>query len=777
MKNLRFMPQTLWLLLLAFVIMPLASSAQGTDEKPLLTIGCTSDFHNEKSLVQTDDPTKVQLRGSVAKLFNKMGEEEDVDVILIGGDCSSEAEVTEAVWMAMKYKLVDVIRTAFKPGKRTPVLIATGNHDYELSQKDANGHRIFNSADYYNYPMKQDVGELAKGEYIMEDATRNGGTLNVMAAYHYKVYGFDFVALNCAKHSFASSGDYQYSMESVQWVADKLDEIYKDDPDKTVFFFLHIPFGDSNSIRFTDKGIAKSEAEHLLKMSLAKHPNLIMLYGHDHGGDQSYTRRTSAQRVTLYDTNGNVIPRFDATHVEGPTTDPENDFCNEHPKFTLYNEKMKKYVGISGGNLAPVDTKTHNITFTRNTTGNTYTCSIDDNSIHNGSSAQAFSEGEASPILMYMVDEYIGTNLAAHLTNDLQIDKQYFMVRKQNDTDYYVLYNSTASTGGMVNLKVNTNAAGDTILLPQRRADYCTWTLSAPREDHYYYIQSLPTGRYLNANADNLTTLEAQAACSVTLVGDEPATFNIATEHAGSESSGGRFLFSGTNGFFSCNNDPSELYLYEVTTLGDDNHVEAVRTKEITSGKTYVIVGHNKFDSALWYALTNKDYLKNATSHRVYPVEMQPDETISFTDDPEMSCLWTFTDATPEPGQPSFMSSFMGSTRHYLNGIDSGMIETGTPNIIQGLMIYVYKDRVVLQMKNYNKFGLCANGITVNEKLATYTSYREVKVPTDIHDVSFEDAYFESQQPNAPIYNLSGQRIQQPTHGIYIRDGKKYVVK
>ena len=51
----RFLPTILSALLTLQVM------AQTASEKPILTIGCISDFHCEKSLVQTSDPTKVKL--------------------------------------------------------------------------------------------------------------------------------------------------------------------------------------------------------------------------------------------------------------------------------------------------------------------------------------------------------------------------------------------------------------------------------------------------------------------------------------------------------------------------------------------------------------------------------------------------------------------------------------------------------------------------------------------------------------------------------------------
>ena len=128
-------------------------------------------------------------------------------------------------------------------------------------------------------------------------------------------------------------------------------------------------------------------------------------------------------------------------------------------------------------------------------------------------------------------------------------------------------------------------------------------------------------------------------------------------------------------------------------------------------------------------------------------------------------------------GEGSFFSAFMGSMRYYYNSIDEGD-PTDMPTVVQALMVYVYPDRVVLSMKNYNQTGML-QGITINKDLATYTSYRPVTLYSDsdniITGMNKVDC-FEVKQPK--VYDLGG-RLCQPTEklhpGVYIQGGVKFV--
>ena len=329
------------------------------EEKPLLTLACISDVHTERSLIDCANLNDIALRGSFIRTLAFIKRDEKIDAMLLGGDCTSDATIPIENWKQVRTLIAQRTREAFPSKESTPVLYVTGNHDYEVANWD-NIPKPYNAGDYYTFPMKEDIGELSEKDAFYENAD-NGelGTMSLLAAYHYVINGFDFVILNCGKNFFQSAWNYVYSEESVQWVADKLEEIYAENPDKTVFFALHVPFSDSNSIREPSKGIASSPGEKLLKKTLSKYPNLIMLYGHDHGGDKAYTRRKTSQRVTRYDMNGNVIATTDETHVDGPTQDPENDEIDVAPqkdaKWHISSEVTGKYLGFNAVNLSTQD--------------------------------------------------------------------------------------------------------------------------------------------------------------------------------------------------------------------------------------------------------------------------------------------------------------------------------------------------------------------------------------------------------------------------------------
>lgn len=335
--------------------------------KPLLTIACVSDIHTQEGWLSTttwEDQENgyykpqaikdVRVRESLEEAV-KMLKDENVDVLIVGGDCQSDATVDEEHWRQVRRLMADALRTvgpsSSADGKNfsVPVLYVNGNHEYEVASTwGGNGKgyynwrntRPFNAGEYYEFPMRSDVGTLASDyDCFYEDApndaaTSTKNTMPVLAAYHYNIKGFDFVVLNCGKHLFHNANNYSYSEESVNWVARKLQQIYADDPSHTkpVFFALHIPFGDSNSMNIgEDKGMSYFASTHQLKQVLAQYPGLVMLYGHDHGQDYAYIRQKTSQRVTRYDTQGNVMATSD-----GETTFDKDVTTGEPMKVTAY---------------------------------------------------------------------------------------------------------------------------------------------------------------------------------------------------------------------------------------------------------------------------------------------------------------------------------------------------------------------------------------------------------------------------------------------------------
>lgn len=358
--------------------------------KPLLTIACISDIHTqegwlteggwadqENAIYNVKAIKDVKTRESLTEAVNAL-KGEGVDVVIVGGDCQSDATVDEEHWRQVRRLMADALREASpnssEGGETVPVLYVNGNHEYEVASTwGGNGKgyynwrytRPFNAGEYYEFPMLSDVGVLAS-EYdcFYEEAPNDGiavsrKTMPVLAAYHYSIKGFDFVVLNCGKHLFHNANNYSYSDESVEWVGRKLQQIYADDPQhtKTVFFALHIPFGDSNSINTNeDKGMSYYASTRRLKEILAQYPGLVMLYGHDHGQDNAYIRKLTSQRVTRYDTNGNVMATTDGVGtfdkvLDGGAPAKVTPYNGQSVMFHPFSDKTTTCLGLKGSFL------------------------------------------------------------------------------------------------------------------------------------------------------------------------------------------------------------------------------------------------------------------------------------------------------------------------------------------------------------------------------------------------------------------------------------------
>lgn len=88
-----------------------------------------------------------------------------------------------------------------------------------------------------------------------------------------------------------------------------------------------------------------------------------------------------------------------------------------------------------------------------------------------------------------------------------------------------------------------------------------------------------------------------------------------------------------------------------------------------------------------------------------------------------------------------------------------------------GLFRYVNTGSVEMPV---HKAYLQADGIPAGAKIAF--SFDDDSTATDVMGPNGE-IMFPEEEDNAPIYNLSGQRVSNPTRGVYIRKGKKIVIK
>ena len=94
-----------------------------------------------------------------------------------------------------------------------------------------------------------------------------------------------------------------YTPESIEWVADKLAAI---DKDETVIFLSHYMLQDSKGMSEPGKGLSNANGMNdRLKEILLQYPNLIQVYGHDHGAP--FIEKDVFERVTPYEADGSIL--------------------------------------------------------------------------------------------------------------------------------------------------------------------------------------------------------------------------------------------------------------------------------------------------------------------------------------------------------------------------------------------------------------------------------------------------------------------------------------
>ena len=737
-------------------------------EKPLLTIGCLSDLHNQQGLISCAIDS-IRVRGTVLNTMAKMKADEDLDIIIMGGDYTSDCTIDKAHWERIRDLMRQATRGGFKDTRTLrPVLYATGNHDYEVANLDGLP-RPYNSAEYYPV-MEQDVYPLSDDDMFYEDCANGSlGTTSVLAAFHYVVDGFDFVVLNCGKYQWADAWDYQYSQESVNWAIAKLQEIYADNPDKTVFFLLHIPFGDSNGISAYSKGIEckdPSSSGWALKQELQKHPNLIMLYGHDHHTDYAYTRSRTSQRMTRYDTDGNIISTTDETHVDGPIGDLRTDSV---VKVTFKNVQSGKYLNYSSDNNLSVQDAPSEMTISAapNST-NAFVVQFADRYLFCGSSA-TFSGGEYEvPVYIYKYVRSTSTRVygrrVTYFSEFVPGEKYILVGQATKDNLYYAMTGEGTGTG--ISSRLNSVSVLSPITIPNvyfdlNPAEIALWELAA---DSGQVSQDVPitSGIVCLRSEDNgkYVSYDSRSAC----VSDEPMLCELTMSGtAATVSMGGLPLGLGKAGYIN-RVEGGTVTFYEVEDASADT-ITANICSALKIGKKYIVVASNSSKS---YAMSNTVSNKGTAYQMLKGVVVTPsDNQLTMVRNDKV--IWNLERAPL--GDPSFLSAFMGSMRYAYNTIDAA-VGTANSRIVQALVIYVYKDRIVFKMKNYGESGTFS-GINIMKDLATYTIYRNVENSA----VGIETPSVIKTSKAAGIYDLQGRRVTNPKRGLYIVDGKKTFVK
>lgn len=279
--------------------------AQRNAEKPLFTFACLSDIHNQQGMIRTD-VDKIRLRTSFVNSLSMIGNSERIDALVLGGDFMSDVTLSREQWLRTRDLMAEATKMAFpKDATQRPVIYVTGNHDYEVANFDMLP-KEYNAGDFYSFPMMEQTGILRREDCFWEMAYNGEGrdSVPVLAAYHYKIGGFDFVVQNCGKHFFGSAWDYRDSEEASRWVERKLHEI---DPKgtKTVFYLNHLPLPDSRGAT-VGKTLVPCRATSIIEDALRKHRGLVYIYGHDHSSRKikSFITDSVAQRVTRYGETG-----------------------------------------------------------------------------------------------------------------------------------------------------------------------------------------------------------------------------------------------------------------------------------------------------------------------------------------------------------------------------------------------------------------------------------------------------------------------------------------
>ncbi len=800
------------------------------DEKGelLATFGCLSDLHTEYSMITCTDVEKVRLRETITKALTRMGEREDIDVMLFGGDYTSQVTAkSQAHWEKSRQLLVNASRAVFK-GSQTPVVYVGGNHEFDASGygNQTPAYKSYSCWDYYSLPMKEDIGVLRDADYCVEvcqnptSKPEKKDSIYMISAFYYQIDGFDFLCLNTGKYLAQQNNWYYYSRESVEWIGKKLEELYAEDPDRTVFFLCHIPFNDSNSLSSSDKGQNRPSSvplesnglstDIMLKQILAKYPNTVMLYGHDHGKNTSMIHERTSQRITRYNGEGKkMLSQFDDTHIDadkGSGSDTPQGVTSG--TFYLHNVGNGKYFGNDGANVTMSDTPIKadvalidgglfKTTFEGKynlSCGGSGRFSLKDRITATNTQENGY---------WYCVEDTEATPLVATQVTSLVAGRKYIIV--QNYQGDYALGNSIYGSGSSARIEsVGVTISGSSISFANYDAAknyiYVIESAESGRQEEEpaeeegdevssFYLKNVANGQYLvNKPSGAIGFSDMLSKEHLSFIKNSENKFKCIYNYDPKgktqqtlDCSKGLFVFDVP----AADNDRCNGSWYQIDDISADVIV-AGRTSELQAGKYYLIVNAHLKKS---YALGNSPEENKQTGAKgIGSAEVTVDnDTIRMDKSLIENCIYTL-EAYEEI--PSFFSVFLGSCRYYDNDIDGGWTSENyekPSKVIQGLMIYVYTDRIEFHMKNYgDEFGNVTkrsdnktpSGQIINENLVPYIVYRKVEKhtgrepwaePTRLNEIPVSGA--------ESFYNLYGMPVNEDYRGIVIdgATGQKYL--
>lgn len=243
-------------------------------------------------------------------------------------------------------------------------------------------------------------------------------------------------------------------------------------------------------------------------------------------------------------------------------------------------------------------------------------------------------------------------------------------------------------------------------------------------------------------------------------------TFTSDNEEVASVNSEGKISLGGELGtakITAKSEENDEYYAGEATcTITVFAYNTYKKATTITSGKEYLIVAQSNNKTYYAYPLSKSDtygYLKKGTEDGL----TESIKVNSIYDDD-----FVFTEADGGYTIKDCYGRYMSSDDKYntFNVGDEALIWTVEKQLDGTFKISM--DNKFVQWTNSKDFG-CWD--TMQETAALPYLYEKYEVPTGITDVTVEKEFDE----NAPIYNLSGQRVDKNAKGILIQNGKKFI--
>ncbi len=273
---------------------------------PILTAGTYADVHIDYGL-QMQAP---YIRKSIYTVARRYRQKYDLDAIIMCGDNISDNATPETQtgasqgfwpykrWQRSRARLDEALRKSFRtPEKSENILYLTGNHDYQVGDRQPEG-LTYNSAYYTDLLPKNITHALYQTMPVDQGPSEN------LLCYQYRIKNVHFLVLNepafpfTPKGRYPSRGDPGHSLEQAVWLEERLNAIEAELGDKAVIFVSsHFPF--TRDSFYTTYGACHPNGEAFYKMmkAMLRFPNLFYIYGHVHCADFWVTLTHSAETV------------------------------------------------------------------------------------------------------------------------------------------------------------------------------------------------------------------------------------------------------------------------------------------------------------------------------------------------------------------------------------------------------------------------------------------------------------------------------------------------